>query len=151
MWRNLPRHTSVWLSAEIGRLGEHLRVDVHWQLLEQQVVQALFVDEALHKEHEYSIIMLAFYNSVMTFGHLDGDDVGFNALDKSKCRGSHSEAVFKLGGNLHIDMNELENARMPQRQVTNRWLLSIVRCHLHAGQVQVQRDTPLHGDLCNLV
>ena len=85
----------------------------------------------------------------MTFSHLDGDDVGFNALDKSKRRGGHGEAVFKLGGNLH--RHELEKARMPQRQVTNRWLLSIVRCHLHARQVQVQRDTPLHGDLCNLV
>ena len=45
--------------------------------------------------------MLAFFNSVMFFGHLDGDDVRLNALDKSKRRGSHGEAVFKLGGNLH--------------------------------------------------
>ena len=50
--------------------------------------------------------MLAFFNSAMFFGHLDGDDVRLNALDKSKRRGGHGEAVFKLGGNLHIDMSE---------------------------------------------
>ena len=45
--------------------------------------------------------------------------------------------------------HELEKALTSNS--TNKWLLSIVRCHLHARQVQVQRDTPLHGDLCNLV
>ena len=44
----------------------------------------------------------------MFFGHLDGDDVRLNALDKSKRRGGHGEAVFKLGGNLHG--HELEKA-----------------------------------------
>ena len=61
----------------------------------------------------------------MNFGHLDGDDVGFNALDKSKCRGSHGEAVFKLGGNLHRD--RLEKLASKTRQVTDSsYLLSDV-------------------------
>ena len=60
----------------------------------------------------------------MTFGHLDGDDVRLNALDKSQRRGGHSEAVFKLGGNLHTD--ELEKALTSNSLANGSYQLSDV-------------------------
>ena len=55
LWLNLPCDTGVGLPVEVGWLCELFWVDIHRKLLEQQVVQALLVDEALGDERLYLI------------------------------------------------------------------------------------------------
>ena len=67
----LPGEAGVWLPVHVAGLGELLGVGVPWQLLEEEVVEAVLVDEAL-----------------------DGDDVGLDTLDNAEGRGCDREAIL---------------------------------------------------------
>ena len=82
---HLPGYAGICLPLYVSRLGKLLRVIVSRKFLEQKVVKALFIDEAL-----------------------DGDDAWLHALHHVKGGGGDGQAVLKLGHHLHAGEVQVE-------------------------------------------
>ena len=82
---HLPRYAGVRLTLYVRRLGELLSVGIRRKFLEQKVVKALFIDEAL-----------------------DGDDARLNALHHVEGGGGDGQAVLQLGHHLHAGEVQVE-------------------------------------------